>query len=321
MTKIIVIGDIVTDIVAAMSRPLPTLPDGAGPLDTDSGASIIASGGGSGANTAAWLAAAGVDVTLCGVIGDDDAGDIRLAELDVRGVTCSIRREPEAATGTIIALTYAGQRAVIADRGANALLSYDDVDAALAGARGAVHLHLSGYALLDAASRPAALHALRQAAEHGLTTSVAAPSAGALRAAGSHEMLEWVRATDALFTDVATARMLLRENPDDKRSIIGDPDTESAEAEVLARRLAPYCGIAILRLGASGAVSHVVGSHEVLRVPIPELAAPDLGGVGDAFAAGYLAAWLAGASGRDALGVATEMGSLAVGPSGPQSTL
>ena len=66
MTKIIVVGDIVTDIVAVLAGQIAS--------GSDTPASILATGGGAGANTAAWLAAAGVDVTLCGVIGDDLPG-------------------------------------------------------------------------------------------------------------------------------------------------------------------------------------------------------------------------------------------------------
>jgi sugar/nucleoside kinase (ribokinase family) len=290
VTKIIVVGDIVTDIVAVVAGPIAH--------GSDTSAAIVATGGGGGANTAAWLAAAGVDVTLCGVVGDDDAGDIRLAELEVRGVTCSVRREPDAATGSIVVLANGAERTMLTDRGANERLTADDVDAALASARDAVHLHLSGYALLDTASRPAALHALSAAAERGLTTSVDAASAGPLRQVGGQSFLEWVRATDALFVNVDEARALL--------------DTGESDPSVLARSLARWCGIAIVKLGPAGATSYIVGSREVVSVTAPEVQALDATGAGDAFAAGYLAAWLAGASGGDALSVGAEMGALAV---------
>jgi ribokinase len=294
VTKIVVVGDIVTDIVAMIAGPITHA--------SDTTASIVSAGGGAGANTAAWLAAAGVDVTLCGVVGDDDDGDIRLAELEVCGVTCAVRREPAAQTGRIIVLAEGTERSMLTDRGANLCLEPDDIDAALSGAADAVHLHLSGYALLDAASRPAALHALAAAAERGLTTSVDAASAGPLRRVGGKTFLEWVRATDALFVNADEAQALL--------------ETDESDPSLLARSLARWCGVAIVKLGAGGAVSYVLGSSEVMSVQATEVEALDTTGAGDAFAAGYLAAWLAGASTQDTLQVATEMGALAVGSIG-----
>jgi len=294
MSKIIVVGDIVTDIVAVVEQPVAPA--------SDTPASILSTGGGAGANTAAWLAAAGIDVTLCGVVGDDDAGDIRLAELEVRGVRLAVRRDPDAVTGSVVVLASGDDRTMLTDRGANLRLSPDDIDATLAGAPEAIHLHLSGYALLDDGSRTAALHALTAAAERGLTTSVDAASAAPLRAVGGGKFLEWVRATDALFVNVDEAQALL--------------DTEERDPSVLARNLARWCGIAVVKLGSGGAASYIVGSSDVLTVEAAKAVAVDATGAGDAFAAGYLAAWLAGADGREALSVGAEMGALAVGAVG-----
>jgi sugar/nucleoside kinase (ribokinase family) len=288
MSKIIVVGDIVTDVVTIVSEPLH--------IGSDTPASITMTAGGAGANTAAWLAALGVEVTLCGVVGDDEPGDIRLAELEVRGVTCAIRRDPEARTGSIVVLADHEERTMITDRGANRGLTPDDVEAAFASASQAVHLHLSGYPLLDEASRPAAMHALALAAERGLTTSVDAASAEPLRRAGAERFLEWVRAADMLFV-----------NTDEAIALVG-----AGEPETLVRALAKHCGVAVLKLGAAGAMAYALGSGAVDTVAAAETTALDATGAGDAFAAGYLAAAIAGGSRAEALTVAAEMGAQAV---------
>jgi ribokinase len=282
MTKIIVVGDICTEVSVTTAGSFA--PPAGRP------ASIITAGGGTGANTAAWLAAAGIDVTLCGVVGDDDPGDIRIAELEIREVTCAIRREPDASTGTVVLLTMAGEHTVLTDRGANSRLTLGDVDAALAGAPDSVHVHVCGSSLLDPDARPAALHALAAAAELGLTTSVDAASA----ATSGEDLLSWVRATDALLATVHEAQALLA--------------TDESDPAVLVRALARRCGSAIVRLTGGGAVSYVLGSNGVVSVP----GAGPASSSGDAFTAGYLAAWLAGASSHDALAVAAEMGSSAL---------
>src|SRR5256885_11451922 len=121
--RIIVVGDVVTDVLAIYADPLAA--------GTDSGARIEIAGGGSAANTAAWLASIGVPVTLVAVVGEDGAGADRIEELAVGGVDCAIRRTPEASTGTVMVLSHAGERTMLSDRGANLLLSNADIDAAL----------------------------------------------------------------------------------------------------------------------------------------------------------------------------------------------
>ncbi len=288
--QVIVVGDIVTDVLALVGGPISHA--------SDTPAQITITSGGAGANTAAWLATIGVDVTLCGVIGDDEPGDIRLAELEVRGVTCAVRRDSGASTGSIVVLADGGERTMLTDRGANLRLSRDDVEEAFVRSPEAVHLHLSGYPLLDAASRPAALHALHAARERGLTTSVDAASAGPLRRVGGAQFLDWVRGTDTLFANSDEARALL--------------DYDARTPAEMARELARTCGVAVIKLGAEGALSYSIGSGAVATVPAAEAVPLDTTGAGDAFAAGYLGAWIIGARGRDALAVAAELGAAAV---------
>jgi sugar/nucleoside kinase (ribokinase family) len=83
---------------------------------------------------------------------------------------------------------------MLSDRGANAALSPDDVT--LEPVTGGGHLHLSGYMLLDNASRPAGLAALRRAMAMGWTTSVDPQAASHLAAAGAGNFLSWVSGVD-----------------------------------------------------------------------------------------------------------------------------
>src|SRR6185312_2601192 len=138
-------------------------------VGSDTAAEIMITGGGSAANTAAWLAALGVPVTLVAVVGDDRAGTDRLEELRAAGVRCAVRRAPGASTGAIVVLSAGDDRTMITDRGANGLLTAADIVPALAGAR---HVHLSGYTLLDPSTRQAGRAALARAAEQGATASV-----------------------------------------------------------------------------------------------------------------------------------------------------
>jgi ribokinase len=287
MTGVLVVGDIVTDVLAVHSGPLCA--------GSDTPARIVVMPGGSAANTASWLARTGCQVTLVGVVGDDPAGAQRLAELAAAGVQCAVRRAAGTVTGSVVVLSREQERTMLCDRGANALLSTSDIDQAMTGAAGAVHLHLSGYALFDGDSRAAGRHALATAASRGLTTSVDAASAGPLRRVGGAAFLDWVRGVDLLLANLDEARALL--------DSAGPP-------EELVRLLAGEARHAVVKLGADGAVWAT--ADEILRVPAQPALLVDPTGAGDAFAAGLLAAWCTGARPVDALRAGAELGARAV---------
>ncbi|HCT78417.1 MAG TPA: ribokinase [Micromonosporaceae bacterium] len=299
---IITVGDLVTDVLAVLRAPLAT--------GSDTPATVHVSGGGQAANTAAWLAWLGQPVTFVGAIGDDQAGQDRLAELHAAGVRTQVSVRPGASTGSIVVLTYQSERTMISDRGANLLLAPSDVDAAIA--LGANHLHLSGYTLLDQASRPAGRAALASARAAGLRTSVDAASAAPLAMlardhGGSHPgdgspaeifpgFLDWIHNVDLLIANADEAQALAG---------YGDPGEQAAK---LAYAIG---GAAVVKLGAHGALW--AGPEGLVHMPVEPVHVVDATGAGDAFAAGLLAAWSAGADVRTALNEGCRLGAHAVG--------
>ncbi|MEV4628890.1 PfkB family carbohydrate kinase [Micromonospora sp. NPDC049523] len=285
--RIIAVGDIVTDVLAVLSGPLAT--------GSDTPAAIRLTGGGQAANTAAWLASRGNPVTLVAVVGDDEAGRARVAELTEAGVDCAVRRCADAPTGTVIVLAGAGERTMISERGANLRLAPADLDAALDAAPDARHLHLSAYTLLDAGSRDAGQHALAAARERGLTTSVDAASAEPLRQVGAAAFLEWVRDADLLLANA------------DEAEVLAGSQTARAQAEALTGVVRH----AVVKRGGDGAVWASRGGPTVEAV-VRRVRVVDATGAGDAFAAGLLAAWTRGLGPGEALRWAGEVGGLAV---------
>jgi sugar/nucleoside kinase (ribokinase family) len=292
-TVAVVVGDIVTDVLAVHEPPLAT--------GSDILASVSMLGGGSGANTAVWLAASGVPTAFVGVVGADEAGAARVAELTAMGVRPAVRRADGTATGSVVVLSSAGERTMLSDRAANLLLSPADVDAGLAS--GARHLHLSGYTLLDRPARDAGRYALAAAARRGLTTSVDMAAAAIVRRVGATEFLSWVRGVDLLLANV-----------DEAGTLVG----EGSPVE-LAARLAGWAGHAVVTCGAAGAVWASAG-REVIEVLAQPASVVDATGAGDAFAAGLLSAWLAGESPTEALRAGTAMGAAAVSAVGGRPT-
>jgi len=284
--SILVVGDIVTDILA--------LPDGPIAVDSDTAARVRMTGGGSAANTAAWIASTQTPVILAGVVGDDDAGAARLSELVAAGVTCAVRRAEDASTGSVVVLSTGTERTMLCDRGANALLEPADVDNALDGAS---HLHLSGYVLFDPASAAAGAHALQSARGRALTTSVDAASAAPLSRLGAEAFFDLVRRADVLFANQNEAQVLTG---------------LSASAEKLAVTLLAHATTVVVKCGADGAVWAGADGSVVTAPASPVPTVVDQTGAGDAFAAGYLATWRSGGSPAECLAAGARLGALAV---------
>lgn len=318
--RVLVVGDIITDVLAVHSGTLAP--------DSDTAAQITSTGGGSGANTAAWLAYAGAAVDLLGVVGVDLAGEERIAELTEAGVGCSCvvwsRTSP---TGTIIVLTDGRHRTFVTDRGANHELRPTDVDDALAVLPGLTHVHLSGYTLLDPSSRAAGLHALSQAAAQGLSTSIDAASAEPLRQVGAGQFLAWARGAGLLLANLDEARTLAStvdiQPVGADTTVAATVDADAAVVAAVLARSVPEVPEFVVKLGAGGAVW--ARGDEFRTVPAAPAEVVDTTGAGDAFAAGLLAARLAGADVDAALDAAVRLGALAVGqvggrpPEGPIS--
>ena len=258
--RVLVVGDVASDVLV---RPAAPAVPGA-----DVPARIVTRPGGAGANTAAWLAHLGAAVTLAARVGDDAPGRAAAADLAAAGVTARLAVDEQAPTATVVSLLGDGDRTLLSDRGAAARLNPADVP----DVRGFDHLHLSGYVLLDAPSRPAGLAALAAARAAGVATSVDPQVAPAL--------------TPAFLDDVAGVDLLLPNAAE--LAALGGPDA------VLAR-----CGAVAWTAGAAGASWADPG--EVCTVAAEPVAVVDATGAGDAFDAGVLVAWRSGADPRAAL--------------------
>lgn len=267
--RVIVVGDVTTDVVAVLHDPVAT--------DSDTPARIQVSSGGQAANTACWLARHDHPVTLLSCVGDDWFGRARQRELSELGVDCAFQWCTEAGTGTVIVLSQGCGRSMLTDRGANTRLSGDGIDAVIAGRPDAGHLHLSGYVLLDPDSRPAGLHALALARSHGLTTSVDAASVQPLREAGIDNCLSWLAGIDLLLANEAEAAVL----------------SHGLAAESAACALTTVAQYVVVKRGAAGAV-WAGRDGALLRVRARPVEVADTTGAGDAFAAGLLSALIDG---------------------------
>jgi sugar/nucleoside kinase (ribokinase family) len=273
---VLVVGDAGLDVIAVHDKQIA--------YGDDTRARIRITMGGAGANTATWLAALGADVILVSRIGDDSAGRQVRSELSAAGVRCALAVDPTAPTCCVVVLVGPdGQRTMLPDHGAGALLRPEDLTPALTAE--SRHLHLSGYVVLNPRSRDAALAMLAAARAAGLTTSVDPQSAALLTDPGA--FLEWIRGVD-----------LLLPNKDELARL-------SSGLDPLA-----FVGAVAVTAGADGATW--IDRTTTVSVPAAQVSCVDSTGGGDAFNAGLLHAWLAGEPPEAALRAGIRVASRAV---------
>jgi sugar/nucleoside kinase (ribokinase family) len=295
MTRIVVVGDLMTDTVAHAALPLAR--------SSDTPATVTMHGGGSGANIAAWLAVDGSEVAFVGRRGADIAGRNRDMELMGYGVDARLVMDPERPTGTcVVMVTHKGDHTMLSDPGANAALSPDDLPSDVF-APGS-HLHMSGYTLLNPGSRPAAQTALSRAEQAQMTISVDGASAAPLERLGAEPFLELTSSATVLMVNEAQASVLTgRDDP--------------AQA---IRVLTAWYPQVVVKLGPDGAM--YANGRDPVRVPAQPLEkVVDGTGAGDAFCAGFLPPWLDNKPPGEALASGCRLAARALGLVGARPAL
>jgi sugar/nucleoside kinase (ribokinase family) len=262
--RIVVFGDVIDDVIAT--------PSGAIRPDTDTPATIERRGGGSAANTAAWLATTGMAVDFVGRVGVMDL-ERHTRVLRDAGIRPMLAGDHTLPTGTIVILVDGNTRSMLTERGANAALDPDSVsDAILAGATA---LHFTGYSLFGKSETVGFTRLIKRAKSRGLQVSVDAGSAGFLTDFGAKRFLTAIAGADLLFPSL-----------DEGRELTGLDDPIA-----IASKLAKTFPLVALTLGSAGVV--VANRNEAVLVEVVPAKTVDPTGAGDAFCAGFLAEWIA----------------------------
>ncbi|MFH8286880.1 carbohydrate kinase family protein [Streptomyces antibioticus] len=285
---LLVVGDVVTDVVARHRGPLAS--------GTDTVAVIRTLPGGAGANVACWAAHRGcADVRLLGRVGADAAA-WHERELIASGVRPRLVVDPQAPTGTVICLVDTGaaaERTFLTDSGASLRLGPEDWSDSLLDGVG--RLHLSGYLLFSGTGRALVRTAVASARARGVPVSLDPASAGFLVELGVERFMALVEGVDVLLPSRDEACLLT-----------GLPDGADAAA-ALSRRVP----LVVAKQGADGAL--VARDGAVLaRVPAAPATPRDTTGAGDAFTGAFLAALLTGADPGAAAAEGCRAGALAV---------
>jgi len=161
-----VFGDLNVDVILKV----PTLP----PEDTSVTASetVVAPGGVAG-NMASNLVREGLKVSVIAGVGDDLLGRHLLSRLEEAGIWGGrVRVVRGCRTGVmVVIITPGGRKYILGSRGANEVVEVG-VDEALEAAYESLHIHVSGYTILNRDGGASAITLLRAAAAARRTSSV-----------------------------------------------------------------------------------------------------------------------------------------------------
>jgi sugar/nucleoside kinase (ribokinase family) len=232
--------------------------------------------GGTSANAAVWAVASGATARVHGRVGDDVVGRLLRTELEERGVEPALVVDPGAPSGTMLVVFEAGERSMVADRGANARLAPSDLLPELeAGA-----VLVSGYLLLQGGAREAGIEAIRRSRAEWI--GVEAASWPLVKAVGSEG-----------FDELAGGATVVLANEREAETLTG----RGAVAAV--RALGERYRVACVKRGARGAVMVLDGRfYEEVPETVEER---DPTGAGDAFDGVLLASLARGIEPSEAL--------------------
>jgi len=286
---LLVVGDVNPDVIVAAPGLEPRFGQAEQVVDR---AFLVV--GGSAAITAMGAARLGLRVGLCGVVGQDDLGQLMTVRLVEAGVDLEhLRIDSSTPTGMSVILNRGDDRAVLTAPGTISALSHDDL-AALPD-RPARHVHSASYYLMSQEFRETLPDAFRRFRSAGVTTSLDT---------NWDPQQRWELAALLAETDVFLP------NEAELSAIARTPIVDRA-IDVVGQR---GCDVVVKR-GKLGGVARVGGrTFRVLRPPPCEYV--DAVGAGDTFDAGYLVGRLFGKDPGTSLAMAVIAGTLSTAAAG-----
>jgi sugar/nucleoside kinase (ribokinase family) len=267
LPTVLVIGDVMTDIIVK--------PEGPTAVGADTRATIRMLPGGSGANQAAWLAGEGVDVRFVARVGRADHAE-QLAVLRAQGVHARLVADDSLPTGKLVTLTSAAERSFFTDRGANESLCRADMPDTLLD--GVDLVQVTGYVLFHPGPRAAALELLAEAKRRGIPFTVDPSSWSFLKEVGPEKFLAWIEGARICFPNEIEV------------AVLSGADDLKEQLAALSR----HFPLVVVKHGTEAAYAFERETGRRWSAPVPKVAAIDASGGGDAFFAGFIAAYLDG---------------------------
>ncbi len=252
------VGDLIEDVVCLLEAELHH--------GSDTASRIVRTRGGSAANVASFTALTGTASRFVGCVGDDSLGARLCAALAADGVDVCVQQRGR--TGSIIVLVHHdGQRSMLTDRGAASELGPINPDVL----DGVKVLHVPTYSLTAEPTATSTLTLIATAKQRGILVSIDASSESVLvdfPVTRYQELMSRIQ-PDVLLCNEDEARVL-------------DIETSSGMAGV---------ALTVVKHGPNPVVAFVDGTRTEFAVTQSAVVL-DTTGAGDAFAAGFLPAYV-----------------------------
>lgn len=252
------VGDLIEDVVCLLDTELHHA--------SDTTSRILRTRGGSAANVASFAARTGSPSRFVGCVGDDDLGARLCDALATEGVDVRVQRRGR--TGSIIVLVHHdGQRSMLTDRGAAGDLGPIDVDVLT----GVNVLHVPTYSLSAGATATSVEALITEAHRRNILVSIDASS-------------------ESVLIDFPVSRyrdLIARLKPD----VLLCNEDEARALEVDESQGVNGATLTVVKHGANPVVAYTHGVRSAFAVA-PVAHVLDTTGAGDAFAAGFLPAWV-----------------------------
>lgn len=279
MKKIVGLGNALTDVLTVLKSDdllaELSLPKGSMQLvDRTKSESISANieegnrylvTGGSASNTITGLARLGVPVGFVGKVGTDEIGDFFVSDTEKNGIKPMLIRS-QIPSGICVSLVSPdGERTMATYLGAACEMRTEDLKADMFS--GYDYCHIEGYLVQ---SHELIEQAMRLAKQAGAKISLDLASYNVVE-----DNLDFLKRIAEEFVDIIFA------NEEEAKSFTG------VEAEEAVHKIAEICEIAVVKLGAKGAL--VKKDGVCVEVPsMPGVKCVDTTGAGDLFASGFL---------------------------------
>lgn len=250
--------------------------------------------GGGALITAAHLAGLGRPSAMAARIGTDHLSQALLEQVEPLGIDLQFLEHHDTAGPQVtVVMVDRDDRAFLSRRAGHARPA--TFEAALAWSE-ASHLHIAEYATL-----------------HEMQDAVSAAKASGLTVSLDPSWDSTLIRDPAFFERAAGVDIFLP-NLEEAEALTGKKDPAAALAT-----LAIHFPVVALKMGADGAM--LASGGTVIHRPTERVVVVDTTGAGDAFNAGFIHAWLAGASPEDTLAAALSAGTLSVQAAGGTGSL
>ena len=266
MAKVLCIGDLMLDVICIIPNTPAELMVG-----NDNVSKISTHGGGAAGNVASWLAKSGADVQIVGRVGHDSAGAALISELDELGVKHDNLHAEGVNTGVVVVLVDpSGERTMLAETGANSGLMIEDLPTL----DGFDAVYLSGYAPLDANSRPAVMEMISRINQEQIPIFYDPATVGGMIGVPLEEIRSWIDKFYGILLNEEEAIFL----------------SGHAKIEDALNHFLEFCELVVIKRGSQGAIGKMRGG-ELIEIKAEITTVVDTTGAGDSFAGGFIASF------------------------------